>query len=141
MIDRHRARRRVLKISGAGRASAMFLGLYFLSALVIYWTEPSIGTFWDSIWYCFTVVTTIGFGDNSAVAVIPRLVTMALSFYSIFFVAILTSVITSYYIEVMKHRAEDSASAFLDKLERLPELSKEELAELSETVRKYANRK
>lgn len=62
--------------------------------------EPSITTFWDSMWYCFTVVTTIGFGDFYATSVVGRILTVILGIYGIVVVAILTSVIVNFYTEV-----------------------------------------
>lgn len=50
-------------------------------------------------------------------------------------------VITSYYVESTKLRADESSAKFLDDLEHLPELSKEELTELSEKVKKFNRKK
>ncbi len=137
----HRLLGRILRITGAYRICGIFIGWFLISAAVIWLTEPTIRTLWDSIWYCFTVVSTVGFGDNAATCVVPRLITMLLSFYSIFFFALLTAIITDFVIEAMKRSARESAGAFLDKLERLPELSKEELKELAAEARKLADKK
>ena len=68
----------------------------------------SIATFWDAMWYCFTVITTIGFGDFAAVSAIGRLLTVVLGIYGIVVVAILTSVIVNFYNEVTaKEKARD----------------------------------
>ena len=70
--------------------------------------EPQITTFWDDMWYCFTVITTIGFGDFVAVTIVGRLLTVILGIYGIVVVAILTSVIVNFYNEVSaKERARD----------------------------------
>ena len=45
------------------------------------------------------------------------------------------------YVESTKLRADESSAKFLDDLERLPELSKEELVELSEKVKKFNRKK
>ena len=44
-------------------------------------------------------------------------------------------------VESTKLRADESSAKFLDDLERLPELSKEELVELSEKVKKFNRKK
>ncbi len=62
--------------------------------------EPNITTFWDAMWYCFAVVTTIGFGDFAAVTPLGRILTVILGMYGIVVVAIMTSVIVNFYNEV-----------------------------------------
>ena len=64
-----------------------------------------------------------------------------LSICSILIIAVVPGVITSYYVESTKLRADESSAKFLDDLERLPELSKEELVELSEKVKKFNRKK
>ena len=56
-------------------------------------------TFGDSLWYCFTVVTTIGFGDITAKTLIGRVVTVVLGIYGIVAVAVITSIIVNFYNE------------------------------------------
>ena len=51
--------------------------------------------------------------------------------------AMIPGVVVTYYTEYQKARQDETVSTFLEKLEHLPELSKEELEELSERVKKY----
>ena len=69
--------------------------------------EPNITNFWDAMWYCFTVVTTIGFGDFYATTVVGRILTVVLGIYGIVVVAILTSVVVNFYNEVSKNKDKD----------------------------------
>lgn len=62
--------------------------------------ETSINDFWDGMWYSFTVITTIGFGDKVAVSRLGRILTVVLGVYGIVVVAILTSVIVNFYNEI-----------------------------------------
>jgi len=114
-----------------------YLVFFVVVAAILRYVEPAINTFSDSLWYCFAVATTVGFGDIAAVSHLGRIMTAILSIYSIGVVAIFTAVITSFFMDVAKSHAEDSAKEFMDELERLPELSKEELKELSERVKHF----
>ena len=52
----------------------------------------------------------------------------------------LTGVIVGYYMEYLKSKERDTISMFLEKLERLPELSQEELSEISDKVKKFTSK-
>ena len=51
--------------------------------------------------------------------------------------AMVPGVVVSYYMEYIKIREKETISTFLEKLEKLPELSKEELREVSEKIKKF----
>lgn len=97
--------------------------------------EPNIKTPIDSVWYCFSVATTIGFGDITAVTILGRAMSIFLSICSILIIAVVPGIITSYYIESTKLKEKESIAKFLDDLEHLPELSNEDLQSLSEKVK------
>ena len=123
--------------AGADKVFYIYFAIFFLSAVFIWLADRAIDRFRDSLWYCFAVATTVGFGDFAATALPGRIVTVILSLYSLAAVAIFTAVITSYFMDVAKSKASDSARAFLDDLEHLQELSPEELKELSARVQKF----
>lgn len=126
-----------MKSTGAYKVLEIYLVYFVVASFVIWKVEPSIPGFFDSLWYCFAVSTTVGFGDFAAQTVIGRVITVILSLYSIGVVAIITAVITQFFINVVKYQADQSAAEFLDDLDHLPELSKEELQDLSERVRSF----
>ena len=68
-------------------------------SLVFFTNEPEMPTFADALWYCFAVVTTIGFGDIVAVTPIGRILTAILGFYGLIVVAVITSIIVTFYNE------------------------------------------
>lgn len=115
----------------------VYLIYFILVALLLRWIEPGIERMSDSIWYCFAVATTVGFGDFTAVTVPGRTITIILSVYSLGVVALFTAVITGFFMDMVKGSARETAENFLDELEHLPELSEEELSELSQRVKKF----
>lgn len=84
------------------------LSIMIAFSFIIQRFEASITNFWDAMWYCFAVVTTIGFGDFYATTLIGRVLTVILGIYGIVVVAILTSVVVNYYNEVtQKEKSRD----------------------------------
>ncbi len=65
----------------------------------------------DALWYCFALVTTIGFGDITAVTDLGRTMSVVLGIYGIIVVALITSIIVNFYGEIKKTRPGDEAGA------------------------------
>ena len=86
-------------------ASEIILGLLLLICAVAYvlkFIEPNIPTFEDGLWYGFAIVTTIGFGDFTAVTMLGRVLSVVLGIYGIVVVALITSIIVNFYGETRK---------------------------------------
>ena len=64
--------------------------------------EESMPTYGDALWYCFALVTTIGFGDITAATPLGRILSVLLGIYGIVVVAIITSVIVNFYGEMRR---------------------------------------
>lgn len=127
----------VLKRTRSDKLLYGYLLTFAVISAVIIIVEPDINTLADGLWYCFNVATTIGMGDVVAVTLTGRILSIILSVYSILIIAVIPGVITGFYLEVIKIRSNESAEKFLYDLERLPELSEDELAELSERIKKF----
>lgn len=132
---------KILKRTGADKLLCGYISIFTAISIVLILIEPNIHSFGDSVWFCFSVMTTIGFGDLTAVTTIGRILVIFLSIYSILIIAIIPGILTSYYIESTRLRADESVEKFLYDLERLPELSKKELTELSEKVKRFHKNK
>lgn len=98
--------------------------------------EPSIQNYGDAMWYTFVACTSVGFGDFAATTAIGRIITVFLVLYEIVLVALVSGVVVSHYIEVIHRREKHTATVFMDRLEHLSELSRDELKELQERVKK-----
>ena len=126
----------IIKRIQADKILYIFIAGYFLSALIITMAEPGIKTYGDGLWYTFVASTTIGFGDLTVTTAIGKIATVYVTVSQIIVISIVPGILVSYYMEVIHRREKETVTIFLDKMEHLPELSKEELREISEKVKK-----
>jgi hypothetical protein len=66
--------------------------------------EESMTEYSDALWYCFAIVTTIGFGDITATSDVGRILSVILGIYGIIVVALITSIIVNFYNELNKEK-------------------------------------
>ncbi len=126
----------ILKTSGMSKVLSSFLVFFLISAIIIWLVDSNVESFLDAIWFCFAVVTTIGFGDVVVTNLIARIVAIILAVYGILVIAIITGVIVYYISEILKIKDNKSTSEFLLDLYNLDKLSQEELKELSARIKK-----
>lgn len=125
----------ILKRTHANQILSGYVIFLFIIAAIIQLVEPDINRYGDALWYCYAVLSTAGFGDLVAVTFIGKTCSVLLTIYSIFVVAIVTGVVVNFYTQIVEMQRRETVTMFMDKLERLPELSKEELQEISDKVR------
>ena len=90
---------KIIRKTYAVEILAGFALLIFTVSILLQRIEPSINSSSDALWYCFALVTTIGFGDISAVTPAGRLLSVLLGIYGIIVVALITSIIVNFYGE------------------------------------------
>lgn len=76
--------------------------LIFVFSFMLMIFEANITSYGDALWYCFAIVTTIGFGDIAASSLIGRIMSVILGVYGIVVVALITSIIVAFYGEMKK---------------------------------------
>lgn len=131
MMKRLRILNSILKRTHTYPIIFSYLVFVLADALVIQIVEPDIHSYADALWYCYAVLSTAGFGDIVAATFIGKTASVLLTVFSLFVIAIATGVVVNFHSQLIQIRQKDTIAAFIDKLERLPELSKEELEELS----------
>lgn len=99
--------RKIVRKTYAGEIIFGLLLMIVAFSLAIMHTEDQINSFGDALWYCFAVVTTIGFGDFTTTGLLGRILTVILGIYGIVVVSIVTSIIVNFYNEVKSLRDDD----------------------------------
>ena len=127
----------ILRHTGADRVLLSFTGFVFVDAALIWLFEPTIKTYGGALWYCYAVISTAGFGDVVVTSLIAKILSVVLTIYALLALAILTGVVVNFYNQVIEIRDKETIRSFMDQMERLPELSQEELKELSEQVKSF----
>lgn len=92
-------------------ASEILFGLLMLIvsfSLVLTHIETGFENYTDALWYCFSVVTTIGLGDYTTITPIGRILTIILALYGIVVVAVITSVFVNFYNEIKNEDEKNS---------------------------------
>lgn len=128
--------RKVIRATGVHRVIIVFITFFLVSAFVIMLAEPHIENYGDACWYCFSLVSTCGFGDIVVYSPLARIMSALLSCYAVVVIAMLVGVVVNLYSKLIEARMKGSLTEVVDKLEHLSELSKEELDEISERVRR-----
>ena len=117
-----------------------YLLFVLVDALIIFIAEPAIPSYRDSLWYCYAVISTAGFGDLVATSLIGRIGSVLLTIYSLLVIALITGVIVNFYNQLIQIQQKTTLAAFADKLQKLPELSPEELQEMSERAKIFIDK-
>lgn len=112
-----------------------FLIYFTLSAVLILWLDDSITTIWDSIWFCFMIVTTIGFGDYTVTAPLARIAASFLGIYGIVLIAFVCGIGASYLFEKMKASNDESISKLVWQMAHIDALDDEKLSDLQKRIR------
>ncbi len=117
-----------------------YLIVYVIVSFVVWALDPDVKGISDALWFTFQTGTTIGYGDLIVNNWFARIVTVLFSVYSMALVAVFTGILAGYFVEIIKTEAKDSAVKFLLDLERLPEMSHDELVELSERAKRFTRK-
>ena len=139
-MRRLRMLKRILSDAHTSQILFSYAVFILLDAMLIYISDPNIHSYADSLWYCYAVISTIGFGDITVISPIAKLASVLLTVYSVVVIAIVTGVIVNYYNQLIQIKQKETLSAFIDNMERLPELSHEELCQISDNVKAFLDK-
>lgn len=96
----------------------------FVILCSVYFTvvEPNIESYVDALWYSFSVITTIGFGDVSVTTTLGRILSVFLGISGIIVVALFTSFIVNFYNEMSRRREERDLQKLIEETEKLEKI-------------------
>lgn len=126
----------VIKRAGAHRMLLRFLSVYLVCGLIVLCMEPGVTTYADALWFLWAVSLTVGLGDFTAVTIVGRLATIVCSLFALIATAIITGVIVDFFNESRMQQLDGSVTEFMDKLEHLDELDKDELKGISQRIKR-----
>lgn len=116
---------KIIKKSLVNEIITSLLILVILCSLYFTLAEPNITSYVDSLWYSFSVITTIGFGDVSVTTTFGRILSVILGISGIVVVALFTSLIVNFYNEMSKKREERDVKKLLDRVEEIEKKEEE----------------
>ena len=93
------------------------LTLIVATSIMLMVFESGFENYGDALWYCFMVVTTIGFGDFTCTTIVGRMLTVVLGIYGIIVVALITSIIVNFYNESSKDKSDEKIVEMVKKLD------------------------
>jgi voltage-gated potassium channel len=107
--------RRILRTHGLNYVLLVVLALTFVAAGVVLElerasAEANIRTFGDALWWAFTTVTTVGYGDRYPTTVAGRGVAVFLMIAGISAFGVLTAAIAAFFVEQKKSEADEQTA-------------------------------
>ena len=120
---------RIIKKSLVYEILMILIILIILCSVYFTVVEPNITSYVDSLWYSFSVITTIGFGDVPVVTTFGRILSVILGISGIVVVALVTSFIVNFYNEMSRRRDEVTLERILDEEKKLKETIEEQKKE------------
>jgi voltage-gated potassium channel len=126
----HNVRGRVIAFTAFGAVTIV----YVASLAILDYERDAQGTqirnFGDAIWWAFTTVTTVGYGDTYPVTPRGRLVAVALMIAGVSLLAVVTATLASWIVERVSEADTKSQAATAAQIEEL----RDEVRKLTESL-------
>lgn len=130
----------VIKQTRSDEIILSYLMFVFIDALVIFLVDPAIKSYGNALWYCCVVIFTVGLRFKWLRFFIKNCNYRTLDIFCSG-TGNCNGCVVNFYSQLIRIRQEDTMEAFVYKLENLPDLSKEELKELSLSVKRLRKNK
>lgn len=84
------------------KAALVILALTVVGAIVVEVFESGeneqFQTFWDSVWWVFVTITTVGYGDKVPITPAGRIISVGMMFVGIAMLSVITATISSHFV-------------------------------------------
>lgn len=90
---------KVVRKTNAAEILFGMLLLIIAFSLVLPIVEDAIPDFGSALWYCFAIISTIGFGDVAAVSILGRIMSAILGLCGLVVVSVVMSIVVNFYNE------------------------------------------
>lgn len=90
---------KVVRKTNAAEILFGMLLLIIAFSLVLPILEDDIPDFGSALWYCFAIISTIGFGDVAAVSILGRIMSAILGICGLVVVSVVMSIVVNFYNE------------------------------------------
>jgi voltage-gated potassium channel len=137
MMKRLKVLGKILVRTNTHKILIAYLIFVLISGVVVLLVEPDIKNYGDALWYLYAVISTAGFGDIVVSTLLAKIVSLLVTIYSTLVIAIVTGVVVNFYTEITDLSKKETLTAFVNRLEHLDTMSKEELKEMSQQVKKF----
>lgn len=97
---------KILKTINLDKIVYLFIIMILIFSYLFKLVEPNINTYFDGIWYSFSLITSVGFGDLFAVTFLGRVLSIILGIYALIIIALIPGILVSYYVEFAKINAK-----------------------------------
>ncbi|WP_245570131.1 potassium channel family protein [Halalkalibacillus halophilus] len=140
LIGRHFAQHffNIIKTNGLDKLIGISVILIFISSVPILYTESSIETYQEAVWWSIVTSTTVGYGDLSPETALGRMIAVTLMFFGIGLIGMVTGSIATYFIkeDTSENETINYINAQLKHFENLSEDEIERIIYLLEDLKK-----
>lgn len=102
--------------------------------------EATIESFPDAVWWSFTTMTTVGYGDEYPVTALGRVIAVALMLFGVALLGIVTASMASYLVERVSDEDEADRTATARDLAQMTRQTEELTAEVARLRRQLEER-
>lgn len=126
----------ILKTNNLDRVIIVAVVMIVTGGTIVAFTEPNINTFADGLWWAIVTTTTVGYGDISPDTISGRIVAVFLMLIGIGIIGMLTSSITTFFINEDQEQSE-TIKYMQNQLNQIDKLSPSEINHLIVLLEAY----